>query len=116
MILHFIYESNQFQRGGEKNRFLFSLAVHPNKLLVATGQCAGHERHDALVSECVCGRRAWTMDTNLMALFILFLFIFTFPCNRKTSFSPFHAIEKRRGAAAHSRLEFGVIGHSCYHW
>lgn len=26
-----------------------SLAVHPNKLLVATGQCSGHDRNDALV-------------------------------------------------------------------
>ena len=30
--------------------FCFSLTVHPNKLLVATGQCAGHDRNDALVS------------------------------------------------------------------
>lgn len=27
-----------------------SLTIHPNKLLVATGQCAGHDRNDALVS------------------------------------------------------------------
>lgn len=25
------------------------LAVHPNKMLVATGQCAGHDRRDARV-------------------------------------------------------------------
>lgn len=28
----------------------FSLAVHPNKLLIATGQTAGHDRRDARVS------------------------------------------------------------------
>lgn len=27
-----------------------SLAVHPNKLLIATGQTAGHDRRDARVS------------------------------------------------------------------
>lgn len=26
-----------------------SLSIHPNKLLVATGQCAGHDRSDAMV-------------------------------------------------------------------
>lgn len=29
--------------------FLFSLSIHPNKLLVATGQCSGHDRNDAMV-------------------------------------------------------------------
>ena len=27
-----------------------SLAIHPNKMLVATGQCAGHDRRDARVN------------------------------------------------------------------
>lgn len=28
-----------------------SMAIHPNKLLVATGQCAGHDKRDARVSK-----------------------------------------------------------------
>ena len=30
--------------------FLFSLAVHPNKLLIATGQATGHDRREGRVS------------------------------------------------------------------
>lgn len=33
--------------------FCCSMAIHPNKMLVATGQCAGHDRRDARVSVCV---------------------------------------------------------------
>lgn len=29
----------------------FSLTVHPNKLLVATGQASGHDRKEASVSD-----------------------------------------------------------------
>ena len=30
--------------------YFFSLAVHPNKLLIATGQATGHDRREGKVS------------------------------------------------------------------
>lgn len=59
--------------------FHFSLCVHPNKLLVATGQCAGHNKNDALVCSLftfgfhmfffLC----WFLDENVnFSVFLLF--------------------------------------------
>ena len=31
-------------------RDYYSLAIHPNKLIVATGQCAGHDKREGKVS------------------------------------------------------------------
>lgn len=38
---------NAFRRTVSNKYVIYSLAIHPNKLLVATGQCAGHDRRDA---------------------------------------------------------------------
>lgn len=35
------------------------LAIHPNKMLVATGQCAGHDRKDAKVKKAVAEPAGW---------------------------------------------------------
>ncbi len=33
---------------------IFSLAIHPNKLLIASGQTTGHDRREGRVSQSFC--------------------------------------------------------------
>lgn len=49
VVLYNVDEQSQRHYVGHTDD-IKSLAIHPNKLLVATGQCAGHDRKDALVS------------------------------------------------------------------
>lgn len=50
VVLYNVEEQNQRHYLGHTDD-VKSLAIHPNKMLIASGQCAGHDRRDARVSE-----------------------------------------------------------------
>lgn len=57
VVLYNVDEQSQRHYVGHTDD-IKSLAIHPNKLLVATGQCAGHDRKDAMVSQLNILRRS----------------------------------------------------------
>lgn len=92
VVLHNADEQSQRHYIGHTND-VKSLTVHPNKLLVATGQCAGHDRNDTMV------RR----PTHYFRFFSQFNIFFVF-------LICFHNL------AAYKSLEFCIIGNRCNYW